>query len=62
MPSDDGFGGLDVSHSFLDQRVPKLLSKELTENSLALQVQEGCGRGLITLRPLQEVPRLPNLG
>lgn len=53
-PAGDAFAGLDISHSFLDTRVPKLLSKELTENALGLQLQEGCGRGLVTLRPLPE--------
>ena len=61
MPSGDGFGGVDISHTFLDARVPKLLSKELTEHSLALQVQEGCGRGLVTLRPLHEAGDFQNL-
>lgn len=54
VPTTDSFAGLDVNHSCLDQRVPKLLGKELTDYGLGLVIQEGAGRGLVTLRPLSE--------
>ncbi|CAJ1330342.1 unnamed protein product [Effrenium voratum] len=58
VPSSDPWGGLDINHSCLDQRVPQLLTRELSDAGLGLQSQGSMGRGLITTRPLQEGERV----
>ena len=53
--AEDMFGGLDVNHASLDVKIPQILTKELANNGLGLQMSgPGMGRGLVTHKPLAE--------